>query len=204
MVKALCKGGRTPKKQSFLQAFTPLWLTLDERRDWFYVRQLEAVAPQCNLVGNNLFAGLYLNELLYLALRPQDPHLHLYEAYQLTIHTLANVTDREELERCLRRFEWVLLSTCGYQITLTHDARTGLNIDPNKQYRFVAEEGFFEEKVGICGAHILALAENKLDNRDVLKVAKRIMRSAINHALGGQPLKSRELLRASIPVRDVK
>lgn len=195
MVTGLCKGGRTPGKQSSLQAFTPVWVVFDERRDWHYVRQLEVTSMPLNLIGQNLFAGLYVNELLYHALRPQDQNAELYDVYKHTLHALTEVTEQLALEILLRRFEWTLLAACGYQMSLTHDARSGLMIIPEGQYTLIVGEGFIIVEQGICGAHILALAEGKLDDPLVLKSAKRIMRRAIDHALGGRSIKSRELYR---------
>ncbi len=195
MVSGLCKGGRTPGKQSLLQAFTPLWVVLDERRDWHYVRQLDVTSMPLCLAGQNLFAGLYVNELLYHALRPQDPSVELYDTYQHTLHALTDVTEPLVVEIILRRFEWSLLAACGYQMSLTHDVRSGLSIAPENNYALIVGEGFIVADQGICGAHILALAAGKLDDPFVLKSAKRIMRRVIDHALGGRHIKSRELYR---------
>ena len=49
---------------------------------------------------------------------------------------------------------------------------------------------------GINGAHINALAQDKLDDVAVLGVAKRIMRRAIDHALDGKEIKARSLYRS--------
>ena len=195
LVNCLYKGGRTPKKQALLQAFTPLWLALDVRGDFYYVRHLEMAAAPIQLVGRNIFAGLYVNELLHHALQPHDPHAKLHTAYTCALQDLMAASDRFAIEAVLRRFEWSLLTSSGYHMSLTHDARSARPIVGNSYYRFIAGEGFVLANEGICGVHIIAIAENKLDDAVVLKVAKRIMRLAIDHALGGKEIKTRALYR---------
>ncbi|MDP3705455.1 MAG: DNA repair protein RecO [Legionellaceae bacterium] len=193
IVCSLCKGGRTPKKQALLQAFTPLWVMFDERSNSYYLQKLELLASSLPLQGPLLFAGLYVNELLYHALQPFDAYPQLYDAYVMTLQSLCQVTDRSALEVLLRRFEWTLLVSMGYAISLTHDARTGLPIVSTSQYAFVAGEGVVAAEQGLLGSHLLALSEDTLDKPEVLKAAKKIMRLAINHALGGKEIKARRL-----------
>jgi len=188
----LCKGGRTPKKQSLLQAFIPLWIVVDARGDWHYVQKIEIISPSLNLTGSALFASLYINELLHHLLRPCDPHPLLYEAYVHALHALTVVSDRLPIEVILRRFEEGLLASCGYQLILTDDL-DGVPIHPDKEYTFIAGDGFVLADKGIKGVHILAFAEDKLNDIEVLKSAKWIMRRAIDHALDGKPIKAREL-----------
>ncbi len=189
------KGGRTPKKQALLQAFLPLWLAMDIRGDAHFVRHLEIAATPVPLVGQSLFAGLYMNEILYYALRPSDPHELLHAAYVQSLQTLTYASDRLTIEAVLRRFEWVLLTSCGFHMSLTHDARSALPIKEACFYQFIAGEGFILAEKGIDGTHLLAMAADRLDDVDVLNVAKRVMRQAIHHALDGREIKARALYR---------
>ncbi|KTC84119.1 DNA repair protein RecO [Legionella brunensis] len=193
IVNCLCKGGRTPKKQAILQAFTPLWLSVEARKEWYYVRQFENTSAALDIKGNALFAGLYLNELLYYTLSPHDAHPDLYEVYVQTLQGLIIVTDNLAIEVLLRRFEWALLLACGQGISLTEEAHSANLIDGDKSYRFIVNEGFLPAKAGLAGKDILALSQGHLDDINVLKTAKLIMRQAIDHLLGGKTLKSRAL-----------
>ncbi len=193
LVSALYKGGRTPKKQALVQAFLPLWLIMNVHKDAYYVRQLDMMASPMPLTGRTLFAGLYVNELLYHALKPLDPHPSLYVAYTETLKELQLDSNRLSMERVLRRFEWVLLSSCGYHLSFTHDATMQNPILSDRTYRFIAGEGFVLSDEGISGAHILAIAEDRLDDVSVLLAAKRIMRCAIFHAVDGKEFKARAL-----------
>ena len=197
LVHCLYKGGRTPKKQAALQAFTPLWLIMDVRTNAYFVRQLEIAAPGMPYSGQPLFAGLYVNELLYHALKPHDPHPALHGAYTHTLQSLLLAEDRFAIERVLRRFEWTLLTSCGYHMSLTQDPRSGEAIVAHRFYHFMPGEGFVLADEGICGAHIMAIAADNLDDTAVLNVAKRIMRRAIDYALDGKEIRSRGLYHSA-------
>lgn len=192
VVSAMCRGGRTPKKQSLLQAFTPLWLICDVRRDWHYVHQLDVTAPSLALSGDSLFAGLYVNEVLCHGLRQLDPCPALYDAYEQTLSALVHATHRLEIEAVLRRFEWQFLSSTGYPFSLMHDV-TSMPIVASNHYHFIAGVGLVLAAQGILGAHIIAMSEDNLADPDVLKAIKWIMRRAIDHALDGKRIKAREL-----------
>lgn len=191
IIEALYKGGRTPKKQALLQPFTPLWLVLDVKREWYYVRQLELEAPSLFLKGHSLFSALYLNEILYMLLKPRDPDQDLYFAYVNALEGLAKASERLMLEPIIRRFERSLLSAVGYALELTHDAKTGRNIDPSGHYHFIAGVGLIESQKGLSGAHILAFADDRLDCIESMRTAKLITRKAIALAIDGKEIQSR-------------
>lgn len=193
VIQCMCKGGRTPKKQALLQAFTPLWISLTERYDRSYLQTVESIAPTLPFTGNSLFAGLYINEILYYALSPNYSDLVLFDAYLFTLNQLVATKDRLVLEALLRRFEWTLLRSCGYSFSLTQEARTENLIVADSHYQFVVGEGFIRANTGILGAHILALAQDNLSEAAYLKSAKIIMRQAIDHLVGGREIKSRAL-----------
>lgn len=189
LVDCLCRGGRTPKKQSLLQAFTPLWLAVDNRYDRYYARTIESTAPSLTLHGHCLFSGLYINELLYYTLRPTGPEPELFDAYCQTINGLS--CEKALIEPMLRRFEWVLLKACGASFSFTQEAKSGQAICSDLVYRFIAGEGFITAPTGIPGEHLLALSEDNLSTPEHLKSAKFIMRQAISHLLDGREIKAR-------------
>ena len=193
VLNCLYKGGRTPKKQALLQPFIPLWLAVDSKKEYHFVRQIEMQRDILVLQGNSLFAGLYVNELVFYALKPMEPCPELFAIYQQTIQGLASLHDKLATEILLRRFEWALLLTCGYGISFTHEAHSVMPINAQQFYQFVPEEGFVPAGTGIRGEHILALAQGQFNEVSILKAAKWIMRQAIDHLLGGRELKSRKL-----------
>ncbi|KTC85635.1 MULTISPECIES: DNA repair protein RecO [Legionella] len=193
VLNCLYKGGRTPKKQAILQPFIPLWLAVDVRKDYYFVRQLEIQKEAVELRANSLFAGLYVNELIFYALSSMDSYPELFVIYQETLRGLADFNDKLGIEVLLRRFEWALLLACGYSLSFTHEAHSINPIRAHHCYQLLPDEGFILASAGIPGEHILALAEGQLDELKLLKTAKFIMRQAIDHLLGGRELKSRSL-----------
>lgn len=193
LLSCLCKGGRTPKKQALLQAFTPLWLTLEERHGYYYARSIESMTPILPLKSHALFSALYINELLYHSVPTDSPEMELFDGYLTTLNGLVLAEEKAAIEALLRRFEWALLKTTGSCFSWTYEAETGLLIEPDTQYQFVAGAGFFVTRQGIRGADLLALAQDDLSDPAVLRVAKLIMRQAIDHLLGGKTIKARSL-----------
>lgn len=195
VVEALYKGGRTPRKQSILQPFSPLWLALDARRDCFYVQKIECESSILQLPGIALYAGLYVNEIVYSLLKPHDASDTLYSAYIQSLESLASAKCRLTVEAILRRFERVLLSAVGYALSLTHDMPSGEGIDPMETYQFIAGVGLVQSHQGLLGRHILSVAEDHLDDPNVLRTAKYIHQKAIAHAMDGKEIKTRALYR---------
>ena len=68
---------------------------------------------------------------------------------------------------------------------------------PNANYQYIAGSGIVSGGKGIPGEHILALAEDNLNEAIYLKSAKIIMRQAIDHLLGGREIKARALYGAN-------
>jgi len=192
LVKARFNSGRTPKKQSMLQPFTPLWLIFDEKKYGYYVRQIEIFSRTCVLIGQTIYAGLYVNELLHHALHPNQEDMDLFLVYEKTIQHLALSPTLSNIECILRRFEWALLESSGTNVSFFEDIEGSAIID-DRAYHFIPGAGFSPNKQGLCGRHILAIAHDELDRPDVLKTAKLIMRHAIDHLLNGVPVRSREL-----------
>lgn len=195
LVWASCQGGWSPKKQALIQAYHPLWATFTQRHGWHYVQHMEHAGMAFDYTAANLLTALYVNELLYHGLRPQDPHPELYDAYITTLQNLSLAVTQPQLEQVLRRFEWALLSSIGYAISLTHDAQTYQPIVANHYYVFQAGLGLLLAQEGLLGADILAIANDDLTDLKVLKTAKHMMRTALHHALGGKRIKSRDFYR---------
>lgn len=197
LVRAYCQGGRSPKKRAVLQPFTPLWLTINERSYGTYVKQVEISESSVLLQGEILLAGMYINEILYRALKPDVPEPMLYETYSFAIRGLVNCSSRMQLEIILRKFERNLIHLSGYQISYTEEAGAESKILEDKYYNFIPGEGFVLSGQGFLGEHILAIAADAWTNVDVLKSAKNIMRRGIHHLLDGAVIETRALYQQS-------
>ncbi len=193
-VRAVLRRARG-KGGSLARPFVPLEVELRGRGELKNVGRLDSVGVAAWLVGDALFSGLYLNELLIRLLPAEDPHPVLFEHYAATLQALAA---GRPLEPLLRAFEWRLLDELGYAFALDHD----LNGDPlaaDGWYRLQVDAGL--ERVYLLqpglftGAELAAMAEADWTAPGALSAAKRLMRQALAVHLGGRPLVSRELFR---------
>lgn len=190
VVTCLYRGGRTVKKQAILQPFIPLWLSLDSKREWHYVRSLETVSAPLALKNSSLFCALYVNELVYYALKSFDPHPELYDVYEYTLRGLAHTTEQVAMEALLRKFEWMLLGSCGYMLSFMDDI--------DKRFRFVAGRGFVADPDGMQGEEVLAISRGQFEDVRILRSAKLVMRQAVDDLLGRRELKSRALFKPGL------
>lgn len=200
VVSAVAKGVRQAKSRSraLLQPFVPLFISWYGKTDLKSLRTVEEKNTAIRLVGDTLFSGLYLNELLIRILQRQDGYPVLFDNYLQTLYQLQGAQNSIAVEKILRQFEWQLLKELGYEMPLLQSNSHGQNIYPEAWYQVsqqdiqeVAasenlEEGYFK------GSDLLAIAQGALDNTQVLKTAKRLMRLALSEHLS-KPLMSRSL-----------
>ncbi len=200
-VGVVARGGRRGRRggAGALQPFTLLQAEWTGRGELRTLTQAESERA-FPLAGDQLFAGLYLNELLLRLLHREGPQPEIFQSY---LHTLDALLAGADLEPVLRRFELHLLADLGYGFALDHDVH-GQPILSAGQYRFLADEGLMPVADGVrdggeislfLGEHLLALAAGALDDTEVRRSAKRLTRLALASHLGGRPLRSRELFR---------
>jgi DNA repair protein RecO (recombination protein O) len=193
-VALVARGVRQPKAKwrPLLQPFVPLLLSWQGRGEMMSLSMVEPNGHGDFLRGNGLLSGFYLNELLLRLLQKQDPHPNLYHSYAATISKLAQFAS---LEKYLRLFEKNLLTELGFGLQLQE------NIAAEKFYHFYPESGFVivandnmaDQKDAFPGSSLLALAANQLEDINVLRDSKRLMRRALDHLLEFKPLNTRKL-----------
>lgn len=196
LVRLLAKGasrGRS-SKASLLQPFVALGLSWSGRGELPVLLEVESVCRHA-LSGASALCGLYLNELLVRLLPVGDAHPELFAAYGETLERLGQGAAQEHL---LRSFELLLLEELGYAPPLEHEGGSGLPVLAERFYDYRPEHGpvpCTPHPQAFRGATLLALSARRLQDADQLREAKRVMRLVIGHALGGKPLKSRELFK---------
>ncbi|MFS2161593.1 DNA repair protein RecO [Pseudomonas sp. Pseusp122] len=183
------------KAGSLARPFVPLEIEFRGRGELKNVGRMEAAGVANWMVGEALFSGLYLNELLIRLLPAEDPHPAVFDHYAATLLALA---EGRALEPLLRSFEWRLLDDLGYGFALDQDingeplAADGLyrlQVDAGLERVYMVQPGLFQ------GVELLAMAEADWHAPGALAAAKRLMRQALAVHLGGRPLVSRELFR---------
>jgi len=195
-IALIAKGVRTRQSRlrALIQPFTPLLLSWNGKGELMTMHSAEPNGAPLMLKGDCLLSGFYLNELLVKVLQKQDPSPRLYTIYY---HTLIELQGSNLRQSVLRLFEKKLLDELGYGLQLTHELRTGKAILENCFYHYYPEQGFerAEEssKLTFTGKCLKALANEQLDDPQILLEIKRLMRLALASLLGYQPLQSRRL-----------
>lgn len=193
-LRAVLRSARG-KAGTLARPFVPLDVEFRGRGELKNVGRMESAGLSTWLVGDALFSGLYLNELLIRLLPAEDPHPAVFDHYAATLLALSA---GRPLEPLLRSFEWRLLDDLGYGFELGIDIN-GDPVDADGMYRLKVDAGL--ERVWLLqpgvfqGVELLAMAEADWSAPGALAAAKRLMRQALAVHLGGRPLVSRELFR---------
>ncbi|MEB0039686.1 MULTISPECIES: DNA repair protein RecO [unclassified Pseudomonas] len=194
LLRAVLRSARG-KAGTLARPFVPLEVEFRGRGELKNVGRMESAGLSTWLIGEALFSGLYLNELLIRLLPPEVPHPAVFDHYAATLLALA---EGRALEPLLRSFEWRLLDELGYGFDLhadidgepvASDGMYRLRVDAGLERVWLLQPGVFQ------GVELLAMAEADWNAPGALAAAKRLMRQALAVHLGGRPLVSRELFR---------
>ncbi|GAA0309221.1 DNA repair protein RecO [Psychrobacter aestuarii] len=163
---------------------------------------LETPARYQSIQGQQQYAALYLNEILWRLLPVEDPMPELWHAYQDSLQQLAHPVDAVSLKCLLRRFEQALFMHLGFALSLQQD-HTQAVIEGQKYYQFIADIGwqsvpadseseFLSRQDVFLGQTILDMAATGIAASTV-GAWSRLYRLLIDHLLEHQPLQSRLL-----------
>jgi DNA repair protein RecO (recombination protein O) len=186
----IARGARGPrsKTRALLQALQPLLLSWIASGELGTLTGAEAAGASVVLPGERVFYAWYVNELLLKLLQRHDPHGQLFEVYALTLTQLAEPS----AEPALRIFEKRLLAELGYGLQLPND------LVADQHYRYDWAEGPLPappSSSSFAGASLLALANETLDTAQAQADARRLLKTAIRHQLGGKTLETPAMLR---------
>ena len=196
--------GKQPAKRALVQPFTPLMVSFTGRGELRTSVQFDGAGPPLAIVGNSLYSGLYVNELLLNLLASDDPHPNLFAYYQALLNELM---DNPVIEQCLRPFEVHLMDELGYHMVLDKDYITGKVVVPDATYQLHPLQGVCLQQVvhgerdeapSISGKLLLQLAAGQYTDRECLNVAKYMARANLDQLLGGKPLQSRSLFHTIV------
>ena len=196
--------GKQPAKRALVQPFTPLMVSFTGRGELRTSVQFDGAGPPLAIVGNSLYSGLYVNELLLNLLASDDPHPNLFAYYQALLNELM---DNPVIEQCLRPFEVHLMDELGYHMVLDKDYITGKVVASDATYQLHPLQGVCLKQAphgerdgvpSISGTVLLQLAAGQYTDRECLKVAKYMARANLDQLLGGKPLQSRNLFHTIV------
>lgn len=189
-VALIARGARGTKSKTraLLQPLRPLLLSWAQSGEMGTLTGVEATAPPPALIGERIFYGWYLNELLFKLTQRHEGHVDLFDRYALTLSQIAG----EHAEAALRYFEKHLLAELGYGLHLPDE------LIADQFYR--CENGLEpvlapESPTAFVGASLIALANENLQTPQSLKDAQRLLRAAIRQQLGGKILETPAMLR---------
>jgi DNA repair protein RecO (recombination protein O) len=199
--------GRIPAKRQTgaIQSFQRMHVEYWGNSSLKTLRTCESAAVTLTpLLGDSLYCGMYINELLERLLPSEEPCLELFHFYETVVVQLAQSRTRLEQESVLRYFEFFLLEYLGYAVVVDVCAETEAQVCVGQFYFFEAGSGvrectseFRPSNNGniIAGEQLLAMSRHEFHEPAVLRSAKVITRQALRHLLGPKPLKSKELFR---------
>lgn len=204
VVSGVVKGIRrsTKTQRLSLQPFTLLNIGWYGSGDLKTIKMVEVVENAPPLVGEQLFCGFYINELLLRLLNRYDPYPHLFEAYQIALKQLM-MCIKNDNDVVLRVFEKKLLSVLGYGFNFGQDSE-GEPLCGSAIYLFESEYGFVrmttsgtrdQQPLIYRGDILMAIEVDDYALPETRQAAKRLMRFALAHYLGGKPLHSRQFFQ---------
>lgn len=190
-VSVLAKGGKSSRSKSLYQPFTRLSVSWTGRHELKTLVGIDGV--NLPVAEYRYLPLLYINELVCAFLSGQESSPELFQLYELLLQGI------EPNDADLREFEKKLMYLLGYLPDTSIDAKSGVKIEPEQSYQFLASDGFVlcgcDEKNVIDGASIIAWNRKQYESPIVGQLAKTVMRSVIDFNLQGKQLNSREIYR---------
>ena len=195
-ISIIAKGIRRPR-QIPAQSFAEYWVKYaNKSSELKYLYQLDYTEPQLPLRGMALSCGFYLNELLLHFLLKDEPMPRLWHCYQ---HTLNQLRLKQLLSPVMREFELELLTELGYRFHLK-ETYLGEPLQAEAYYLFEFGHGLEPHtgsnvpihKLVFTGAELLAVEARDWTYPNASRVAKQLLRQAIDQLLEGKTLKSRK------------
>ena len=219
-VSVVCRGVKSSGKKglslrSILQPFNLLALDFQGKSSLKSLRNVESLQKPYSLYNENIYIGLYINEILIRLLKSGVCYNNIFFEYKKLISSLSNISSNEDfdynilIESKLRLFEFKLLSILGYEIDFFHESRSGEKIKLESFYKFEPQHGFSEIKNKISfddlkssqgflyvhGEILIHLQQKNYDREDVRIFAKKLTRLSLSPHLGSEPLLTRELYK---------
>lgn len=191
-------------KNHKVQAFTPYVLSWKGNASLKTITQVESLAAPFCLSAENLFCGMYLNEVLLRALPQDDECRGVFELYARSLKRISELNYHSEvrcIEQVLREFEFGLLNEMGFGIDFYFDAQQSeIGLSEEANYIFSPNEGFvlcdnenIVSRQTLYSSSVIIALREKQYNKDALRYAKALSRHALSSVIGDKPIKAREL-----------
>ncbi len=201
-VGLLARGVQGARRQPLRAALQPLqFIRFDAlwRGELARLVAAEAADVAPRLTGEASLGAFYLNELTLRLAPRQVQQPELFVAYAKARERLRA---GDALGWILRRFERDLLDALGVGFEWYCDG-DGVAIDPAARYRLdpehgprrlLMDRGQADRSDAATGRALLALAEDRMPEREDMPALRRALRGVLVHHLGARGLKSWEML----------
>lgn len=196
-VHAIYRGGKR-KGGVAIDLFTKYEMSWRPRVGLVTLHSCEAKETS-KLVGEPLYAGLYLNELVRRGMRENQVSDGMHEAYADAVSELAD--EKVDLEGCLRKFERNYLKALGFEIVFSVEQHSAKPVLAESNYQFSPTRGFQRVNADLSsgvftGRVLLEIAQDRYEEEETRQAAKLILRDALQHHVGEKAFKARSLLTA--------
>ena len=191
----VAKGARRPGSQlrPVLLTFQPLVLGWSGAGEVRTLTRAEWAGGVPLPRGRALWCGYYLNELVLRLLAREDPHREVFLAYDTAVRALAR---GEALSPVLRRFELAFLAALGYGLDWPQAAAGRYRFEPRAGLVPLAEGETARSGEAILSAETLEdVRAGRWSRPETLAEVRALTRRLIDHALDGQELQARRMLR---------
>lgn len=195
-VHALYRGAKRNSSTN-VDLLTPYSMSWRPHDGLLTIRSCEP-GEAIRVCGENLYAVLYLNELIRRGVRQNQFAKGVFEAYESASTGL--VVSSCSIAAVLRKFEKRFLRALGFELTFDREQLSGKAITSGRTYRFEPDGGFLQTRQqgerSYSGRELLAIAHDQFDEFDVRRAAKEILKRALDFHLGEASMKASELLIA--------
>ena len=190
-IRAVARGARRGGGRVPYEPFVLLSVNWSGRQE---LKTLQSVEGQVLSIDEaNYLPLLYVNELINTLLPPAEPNEAVFAAYLRLLQHAVILLE----EASLRRFELELLRSLGQLPDLDIDANSGQSLRPDAFYQFIADRGFIAcasaDANSVNGEIILDWLREDYASDAVRRLAKSVLRHAIDFNLHGRTLKSRDM-----------
>ena len=212
-VSAVAKGARrrTSNFRGLLMPFNRLLIRYSKKGELRSLLSAEwDEKGKKQLVGKQLFAGFYINELILKLVQRCESYKILFSDYELTLKNLASFPEMQEVH--LRRFEFAILKEIGVMPDFSEHLVFG-----NDQLYVSPEQGiFYEDEINKLALNIgknfflvehgflqvLKTLNSEIDgwnevfqNKKYWLRVKSLLRFLLNGQLNSVELKSRSIMK---------
>ncbi len=198
----LAKGARRVKSRlrGKLRLFDALQISCSGKGNLPILTHVNVQSSYSSLVGETLYSGSYINELIVALLQPGDPHPDLFSEYSYAISCLQQ---RGDTFHTLRVFEKKLLKEIGYALVLEteSDHKTPIREDQLYQYNFDSGPSITtnsERSDTVSGQALLAIATEYFGSAGIRREVRDFLDRALQNYLDGKKINSRHVFRQTI------